>query len=77
MDYTVRGVAKNQTRLSDFHFHFSLQRQHWETIGEDDKDRVDDDEVVMMVAVVIKVTIANTAIAIFLKVIIALLCARY
>ena len=57
MDYTVHGVAKNQTRLNDFHFHFSLQRQHWETIGEDDKDKVDDDEVVMMVAVVIKVTL--------------------
>ena len=57
MDYTVNGVAKNQTRLNDFQFHFSLQRQHWETIGEDDKDKVDDDEVVMMVAVVIKVTL--------------------
>ena len=24
MDYTVQGVAKSQTRLSDFHFHFGL-----------------------------------------------------
>ena len=24
MDYTVHGVVKSQTRLSDFHFHFSL-----------------------------------------------------
>ena len=24
MDCTVRGVAKSRTRLSDFHFHFSL-----------------------------------------------------
>ena len=54
----------------------SLQRQHWETTGEDDKDRVDDDEVVMRVAIVIKVTIENSAIAILLKVVIALLCAR-
>ena len=22
MDYTVHGVTKSQTRLSDFHFHF-------------------------------------------------------
>ena len=25
MDYTVHGVAKSQTRLSDFHFHLSLR----------------------------------------------------
>ena len=37
---------------------------------------MDEDEVAMIVAVVIKVAIANTAIVIFLKVIIALLCAR-
>ena len=24
MDYTVHGVAKSRTRLSDFHFHFPL-----------------------------------------------------
>ena len=24
MDYTVHGVAKSQTQLSDFHFHFPL-----------------------------------------------------
>ena len=25
MDSIVRGVAKSQTRLSDFHFHFQVQ----------------------------------------------------
>ena len=24
MDYTVHGVAKSQTQLSDFHFHFTV-----------------------------------------------------
>ena len=27
MDCTVHGVAKSQTQLSDFHFHFSLVAQ--------------------------------------------------
>ena len=27
MDCIVRGVAKSQTQLSDFHFHFSLVAQ--------------------------------------------------
>ena len=26
MDYIVHGVAKSPTRLSDFHFHFSLSK---------------------------------------------------
>ena len=26
MDYTVHGVAKSRTRLSDFHFHALLKR---------------------------------------------------
>ena len=25
MDYTVHGVAKSQTRLSDIHFHFQVK----------------------------------------------------
>ena len=28
MDYTVHGVAKSRTRLSDFHFH-TLGSQRW------------------------------------------------
>ena len=28
MDCTVHGVAKSQTQLSDFHFHFSLMQGH-------------------------------------------------
>ena len=24
MDYTVHGVAKSQTQVSDFHFHFAV-----------------------------------------------------
>ena len=27
MDYIVHGVAKSQTRLSDFHFHFHSMKQ--------------------------------------------------
>ena len=28
MDCTIHGVAKSQTRLSDFHFHLSLSYTH-------------------------------------------------
>ena len=32
MDYTVHGVTKNRTQLSDFHFHFSLLTCEMSTI---------------------------------------------
>ena len=29
MDYIVHGVAKSQTRLSDFHYFYSVRRKIW------------------------------------------------
>ena len=34
MDYIVRGVAKSQTWLSDFHFHFPSWCESWERWGK-------------------------------------------
>ena len=32
MDYTVHGVSKSRTQLSDFHFHFSFSRLKHHTL---------------------------------------------
>ena len=32
MDYTVHGITKSQTRLSDFHFHVQLFLTPWTTV---------------------------------------------
>ena len=41
MDYTVHGVAKSRTRLSDFHFHFFPGGTHLKNLPANAEDTRD------------------------------------